>query len=228
MSLHPATRNVIESEDLGITNKLKAMAGRRDMSETMPGLPPQASQMSEFLKTMRENERRGPIREGKEQAKQMKLLNKLIGRQDSFKKSKPKERVPVDYQEDMLTKSLEGLSLGNKSQILQTTQSTFKSGYRYEAQQAANIKSELIRRNLMSRKDLMTIYKPPTKKSQIPANNPFKKGAMMPPTYVEQVENVLTELNNENSFLNFQSSKFNSNYQPMNSTHIRAEINRSF
>lgn len=58
-------------------------------------------------------------------------------------------------------------------------------GYRYEATQAANIKSELIRRNLMSRKDLMTIYKPPAKKSQIPANNPFKKGAMIPQTYME-------------------------------------------
>jgi len=36
-----------------------------------------------------------------------------------------------------------------------------------------NIKAELIRRNLLSRKDLMNLYKPPIKKSMQPANNPF-------------------------------------------------------
>jgi hypothetical protein len=40
--------------------------------------------------------------------------------------------------------------------------------YKYNPKNAANVKSELIRRNLLSRKDLMQLYRPPLKKSQIP------------------------------------------------------------
>lgn len=35
------------------------------------------------------------------------------------------------------------------------------------------MKAELIRRNLLSRKDLMQLYRPPLKKSQVAKNNPF-------------------------------------------------------
>ena len=45
--------------------------------------------------------------------------------------------------------------------------------YRYEPKNSAHVKSELIRRNLLSRKDLMQLYRPPLKKSQMAENNPF-------------------------------------------------------
>jgi len=37
--------------------------------------------------------------------------------------------------------------------------------YHYDAKDAAQVKAELIRRNLLSRKDLMQLYRPPLKKS---------------------------------------------------------------
>jgi hypothetical protein len=45
--------------------------------------------------------------------------------------------------------------------------------YNYDAKDAAQVKAELIRRNLLSRKDLMQLYRPPLKKSQVAKNNPF-------------------------------------------------------
>jgi len=45
--------------------------------------------------------------------------------------------------------------------------------YHYDAKDAAQIKAELIRRNLLSRKDLMQLYRPPLKRSQVAENNPF-------------------------------------------------------
>ena len=49
----------------------------------------------------------------------------------------------------------------------------------YDARDASYIKAELIRRNLLSRKDLMQLYRPPLKKSQMPANNPFTAKTMV-------------------------------------------------
>jgi len=37
--------------------------------------------------------------------------------------------------------------------------------FSYQPKTAANVKAELIRRNLLSRKDLMQLYRPPLKKS---------------------------------------------------------------
>lgn len=51
--------------------------------------------------------------------------------------------------------------------------------HQYLAKDAANVKAELIRRNLLSRKDLMQLYRPPLKKSQIPQNNPFTSKSMV-------------------------------------------------
>jgi len=46
--------------------------------------------------------------------------------------------------------------------------------YNYDARDAAQVKAELIRRNLLSRKDLMQLYRPPLKKSQVAENNPLR------------------------------------------------------
>jgi hypothetical protein len=45
--------------------------------------------------------------------------------------------------------------------------------YHYDAKDAAYAKAELIRMNLLSRKDLMQLYRPPMKRSQVAKNNPF-------------------------------------------------------
>jgi hypothetical protein len=37
----------------------------------------------------------------------------------------------------------------------------------------ANFRAELVRNDLIHRSDLMKIYEPPIKKSQLPTNNPF-------------------------------------------------------
>ena len=51
--------------------------------------------------------------------------------------------------------------------------------YNYDSKDAAQIKAELIRRNLLSRKDLMQLYRPPLKKSQVARNNPFIAKSMV-------------------------------------------------
>ena len=51
--------------------------------------------------------------------------------------------------------------------------------YNYDAKDAAQVKAELIRRNLLSRKDLMQLYRPPLKKSQVARNNPFIAKSMV-------------------------------------------------
>ena len=44
-----------------------------------------------------------------------------------------------------------------------------------------NVKAELIRKNLLSRKDIMSLYKPPKKRSEDPAYNPFYTRGMFAP-----------------------------------------------
>lgn len=53
----------------------------------------------------------------------------------------------------------------------------------YDARDASYVKAELIRRNLLSRKDLMQLYRPPLKRSQIPENNPFVAKTMVSRDY---------------------------------------------
>ena len=56
-----------------------------------------------------------------------------------------------------------------------------KHAYEYDPD-GRNAKAELIRRNLLSRKDLMLLYRPPIRNSAIPANNPFlTKSILHPP-----------------------------------------------
>lgn len=56
-----------------------------------------------------------------------------------------------------------------------------KHMYEYDANDR-NTKAELIRMNLLSRKDLMLLYRPPIRSSAIPANNPFlTKSILHPP-----------------------------------------------
>jgi len=43
----------------------------------------------------------------------------------------------------------------------------------FSVKDSAGIRAELIKRKLLTRKDLMQVYKPPMKKSEFPANNPF-------------------------------------------------------
>lgn len=47
--------------------------------------------------------------------------------------------------------------------------------YEYDGQggDPRYLKAELVRRNLISRKDLMHLYKPPMKQAALPSNNPF-------------------------------------------------------
>ena len=56
--------------------------------------------------------------------------------------------------------------------------------FHYHPKTAASVKAELIRRNLLSRKDLMQLYRPPLKKSEIPQNNPFTNKSMVEPRAV--------------------------------------------
>lgn len=57
----------------------------------------------------------------------------------------------------------------------------------YEFDQALsdqrNIKAELVRRNLLSRKDLMNLYKPPVQPSSLPTNNPWVTRSILQPTF---------------------------------------------
>ena len=55
--------------------------------------------------------------------------------------------------------------------------------HQYDSRDASYIKAELIRRNLLSRKDLMQLYRPPLKKSQMPENNPFIAKTMVSRDY---------------------------------------------
>jgi len=55
--------------------------------------------------------------------------------------------------------------------------------HHYDSRDASYIKAELIRRNLLSRKDLMQLYRPPLKKSQMPENNPFTAKTMVSRDY---------------------------------------------
>jgi hypothetical protein len=56
-----------------------------------------------------------------------------------------------------------------------------KQIYEYDEDQK-NMKADLIRRNLLSRKDLMLLYRPPLKNSAIPANNPFLTKSIFQPS----------------------------------------------
>lgn len=86
-----------------------------------------------------------------QEPKQLKLLNQLIQRQPDTKADALLVRHPG----------------GDANE------------YQYQPKDAANVKAELIRRNLLSRKDLMQLYRPPLKKSQIPQNNPFTSKSMV-------------------------------------------------
>jgi hypothetical protein len=44
---------------------------------------------------------------------------------------------------------------------------------RSDMEKASNMKAELVRNELLTRSDLMKLYQPPLKKSQLPTNNPF-------------------------------------------------------
>ena len=83
-----------------------------------------------------------------EEPKQLRLLNKII------------QNAP-DTQPDHL---LQRLPQGDTNL------------FQFQAKDAANVKAEMIRRNLLSRKDLMHLYRPPLKQSEIPQNNPFFSG----------------------------------------------------
>ena len=45
--------------------------------------------------------------------------------------------------------------------------------FHFDENNASYVKAELIRRDLLSRKDLMQLYRPPPKKSELAQNNPF-------------------------------------------------------
>lgn len=49
------------------------------------------------------------------------------------------------------------------------------------ARQVSSLKSELVRNKLVTRTDLMRLYQPPMKRSQIPANNPFFTRTLIKP-----------------------------------------------
>lgn len=88
-----------------------------------------------------------------EEPKQLKLLNQLIQKQ------------PDQHPSEVLKSYPQGPA----------------HEHQYQPKEAAHVKAELIRRNLLSRKDLMQLYRPPLKKSQIPQNNPFTNRSMVEP-----------------------------------------------
>lgn len=45
--------------------------------------------------------------------------------------------------------------------------------YIFDDRASSHVTAELIRRDLLSRKDLMQLYRPPLKKSEMAENNPF-------------------------------------------------------
>ena len=45
----------------------------------------------------------------------------------------------------------------------------------FSLREASKIKAELLKRKLITRKDLMMLYQPPMKRSHHPENNPFTK-----------------------------------------------------
>lgn len=45
--------------------------------------------------------------------------------------------------------------------------------YVYDDRASSHVTAELIRRDLLSRKDLMQLYRPPLKKNELAQNNPF-------------------------------------------------------
>jgi hypothetical protein len=83
-------------------------------------------------------------------------------------------KVPQEY------KLLNSLNLGNYDvRSYEYTERLPEQGERitYEFNprliDRKNVKAELIIKNLLSRKDIMALYKPPMKRSEDPANNPF-------------------------------------------------------
>ena len=50
---------------------------------------------------------------------------------------------------------------------------TYGAAYAYDDRASSHVTAELIRRDLLSRKDLMQLYRPPLKKNELAQNNPF-------------------------------------------------------
>lgn len=92
--------------------------------------------------------------------------------------------------------------------------------HNYDTRDSAQVKAELIRRNLLSRKDLMQLYRPPLKKSQLPQNNPFIARNMVTRDINSAIVRVSSvgpngKLNNTNSLVPFAQ---NSNLRNANIT----------
>ena len=57
---------------------------------------------------------------------------------------------------------------------LEESHSEYGGAGRYGVKQISNLKSELVRNGMISRGDLMKLYKPQLKKQELEAQNPFK------------------------------------------------------
>ena len=68
----------------------------------------------------------------------------------------------------------ENINLLFKQQFSQSLNRSFVvSRERDHITKKANFKAELVRNELINRSDLMRMYQPPIRKSQLPTNNPF-------------------------------------------------------
>ena len=78
-------------------------------------------------------------------------------------KNQPMIEEPVKTK--LLNKIVQSQDNKSAADLIQREPKGDAMNYNYDVKDASNIKSELIRRNLLSRKDIMQLYRPPIKKS---------------------------------------------------------------
>ena len=93
----------------------------------------------------------------------------------------PLIKVPKEYK--LMNKiALNNVEVRPQDYIERDTTRGEKLVYEYDPD-GQNMKADLVRRNLLSRKDLMLLYRPPIKNSAIPANNPFLTKSILQPRH---------------------------------------------
>lgn len=72
--------------------------------------------------------------------------------------------------------------------------------------QISNLKGDLIRKNLVNRTDLMRLYQPPIKRSQVFENNPFYNKHLLRSEVKQQSDPAYRKLLGQQEALNFLSA----------------------
>ena len=93
----------------------------------------------------------------------------------------------------MLTAAARSIPETQAHEFLERRPEGERHDYEYDSQSGdpRSFKAELVRRNLISRKDLMHLYKPPMKQAALPSNNPFITKTILQPPVTQSMFNRL-------------------------------------